>query len=161
MADIDDQTVELPEGRIGLVHPAHIPDTVGAWSDVFADYEILQPFPQLGRAVHDPLPDDVDGSGLSRFTGVTASPSQALRLTYRGWEPVWENPASWGQGLLYQLSDDVSVLLGLEPGMGTGDPYNGYPDQKLVSVELRGGTLNDVDRATVSELIADLAGFAS
>ena len=45
--------------------------------------------------------------------------------------------------------------------MGTGDPYNGYPDQKLVSVELRGGTLNDVDRATVSELIADLAGFAS
>ena len=161
LADIDDQTVELPEGRIGLVHPAHIPDTVGAWSDVFADYEILQPFPQLGRAVHDPLPDDVDGSGLSRFTGVTASPSQALRLTYRGWEPVWENPASWGQGLLYQLSDDVSVLLGLEPGMGTGDPYNGYPDQKLVSVELRGGTLNDVDRATVSELIADLAGFAS
>ena len=40
---------------------------------------------------------------------------------------MWENPASWGQGLLYQLSDDVSVLLGLEPGMGTGDPYNGYP----------------------------------
>ncbi|MDV6232242.1 MULTISPECIES: DUF4132 domain-containing protein [Rhodococcus] len=160
-ADVDDNAVTLGDGTIGLVHPAHIPDTVGAWSDVFADYEILQPFPQLGRPVHDPLPGDVDGSGLARFTGVTATPSQALRLTYRGWEPVWENPASWGQGLLYRLSDDVSVLLGLEPGMGTGDPYNGYPDQKLVSVDLRGGTLGDVDRATVSELIADLAGFAS
>ena len=161
LADIDDDAVELPDGRIGLVHPAHIPDTVGTWSNVFADYEILQPFPQLGRPVHDPLPGDIDGSGLARFTGVTATPSQALRLTYRGWEPVWENPVSWGQGLLYQLSDEVSVLLGLEPGMGTGDPYNGYPDQKLVSVNVRGGTLNDVDRATVSELIADLDGFAS
>ncbi|OZD40498.1 hypothetical protein CH252_28925 [Rhodococcus sp. 06-1477-1B] len=161
LADVDDDALELPDGRIGLVHPAHIPDTVGTWSNIFADYEILQPFPQLGRSVHDPLPGDIDGSGLARFTGVTATPSQALRLTYRGWEPVWENPVSWGQGLLYQLSDDVSVLLGLEPGMGTGDPYNGYPDQKLVEVSLRGGTLNDVDRATVSELIADLDGFAS
>ncbi|WP_188547502.1 DUF4132 domain-containing protein [Rhodococcoides trifolii] len=161
LADIDDSTVELPDGPIGLVHPAHIPDTVGTWSDVFADYEILQPFPQLGRAVRDPLPGDFDGTGLSRFTGVTATPSQALRLTYRGWEPVWENPDGWGQGLLYRLSDDVSVLLGLEPGMGTGDPYNGYPDQTLRSVTLRGGTLDDVDRAAVSELIADLDGFAT
>lgn len=161
LADIDDDTVALPDGRIGLVHPAHIPDTVGAWSDVFADYEILQPFPQLARPIHHPLPADVDGVGLSRFTGVTATPSQALRLTYRGWEPVWENPASWGQGLLYRLGDTVSVLLGLEPGMGTGSPYDGYPDQTLVSVNLRGGTLDDVDSATVSELLADLAGFAS
>ncbi len=161
LADIDDNSVDMPDGRIGLVHPAHIPDTLGTWSNVFSDYEVLQPFTQLGRPVRDPQPGDVDGSGLARFTGVTATPSQALRLTYRGWEPVWENPASWGQGLLYQLSDQVSVLLGLEPGMGTGDPYNGYPDQKLVSVDLRGGTLDDVDRATVSELIADLDGFAS
>ncbi|WP_179276268.1 DUF4132 domain-containing protein [Rhodococcus sp. 06-235-1A] len=161
LADIDDNSIDLPVGRVGLVHPAHIPDTVGTWSEVFADYEILQPFAQLGRPVHDPLPGDVDGTGLARFTGVTATPSQALRLTHRGWEPVWENPGSWGQGLLYELSDSVSVLLGLDPGMGTGDPYNGYPDQKLVSVDLRGGTLDDVDRATVSELIADLDGFAS
>ncbi|MGW0044583.1 DUF4132 domain-containing protein [Rhodococcus sp. NPDC003348] len=161
LADVEDRAVALPDGPIGLVHPAHIPDTVGAWSDVFAAHDIAQPFPQLGRTVHHPLPGDTDGSGLSRFTGVTATPSQALRLTYRGWEPVWENPASWGQGLLYRLSDEVSVLLGLEPGMGTGSPYDGYPDQKLVSVNLRGGTLDDVDRATVSELIADLAGFAS
>ncbi|TQF65430.1 DUF4132 domain-containing protein [Rhodococcus spelaei] len=166
-ADIDGNTVALADGPIGLVHPAHIPDTVRTWSHVFADYEILQPFPQLGRPVHHPLPGDVDGSGLSRFTGVTATPSQALRLTYRGWDPVWENPAypsqkrPGGQGLLYRLSDTVSVLLGLDPGMGTGSPYDGYPDQKLVSVDLRGGTLDDADSATVSELLADLAGFAS
>jgi hypothetical protein len=63
--------------------------------------------------------------------------------------------------LLYRLGDSVSVLLGLEPGMGTGSPYDGYPDQTLVSVEVRGGTLADVDRATVSELLADLEDFAS
>jgi len=161
LADLNGDTLTLPDGPIGLVHPAHIPESVAAWSEVFAERGILQPFPQLGRPVHQPLPGDVDGSGLSRFTGVTATPSQALRLTYRGWEPVWENPVSWGQGLVYRLGDTVSVLLGLDPGMGVGDPYNGYPDQTLVSVTLRGGTLDDVDRATVSELIADLAGFAS
>ena len=160
-ADVDDRTIARPDEMIGLVHPAHIPESISAWSEVFADHEILQPFPQLGRPVHDPKPEDLDGSGLDRFTGVTATPSQALRLTYRGWEPVWENPASWGQGLLYRLGDSVSVLLGLEPGMGTGSPYDGYPDQTLVSVEVRGGTLADVDRATVSELLADLEDFAS
>lgn len=161
LAGLAGDTLPLPDGPLGLVHPAHIPDTVAAWSDLFAEHGILQPFPQLARPVHDPLPGDVDGSGLSRFTGVTATPGQALRLTYRGWKPVWENPASWGQGLLYRLDDTVSVLLGLEPGMGTGSPYDGYPDQTLVSVTLRGGSLDDVDRATVSELIADLAGFGS
>ncbi|MGC0364520.1 hypothetical protein ABH922_002504 [Rhodococcus sp. 27YEA15] len=159
--DVDGNTVELPDRPIGLVHPAHIPDTIGAWSELFSDCAVLQPFPQLDRPVHHLLPGDVDGSGLVRFTGVTATASQALRLTFRGWEPVWENPASWGQGLRYQLTDTVSVLLGLEPGMGTGDPYHGYPDQTLVSVQLRGGTLDDVDPATASELVADLAGFAS
>ncbi|WP_137726032.1 hypothetical protein [Prescottella subtropica] len=74
---------------------------------------------------------------------------------------MWENPAGWGQGLRYRLGDTVSVLLGLDPGMGVGDPYNGYPDQTLVSVDLRGGTLDDVDRATVSELLADLSGWGA
>lgn len=161
LAGIDDLAITLPEGLIGLAHPAHIPRTVDAWSDVFAEHAIRQPFPQLARAVHQPLPGDLAGSGLARFTGVTATPSQALRLTFRGWEPVWENPASWGQGLRYRLGGELSVLLGLEPGMGVGSPYDGYPDQKLVSVELRGGTLADVDDATVSELLADLGGFAS
>jgi hypothetical protein len=160
-ADLDDNEITVNSDRIGLVHPAHIPDTIGSWSSVFADYEILQPFAQLGRQVHVPEPQDIDGSGLMRFAGVTATPSQALRLTYRGWEPVWENPASWGQGLSYRLSDSVSVLLGLDPGMGVGSPYDGYPDQKLVSVELRGGDLSDINAATVSELLADLSGFAS
>lgn len=167
LVDVGGHTVDLPDGRIGLVHPAHLPDTVAAWSAVFADHGIRQPFPQLDRPVHHPLPGDLDGSGLTRFTGVTASPSQALRLTFRGWEPVWENPAypsresPGGQGLRYRLNDAVSVLLGLDPGMGTGSPYDGYPDQTLVSVTLGGGTLADVEAATVSELLADLAGFAS
>ncbi len=92
LVNMNGDTVPLPDGPIGLMYPSHIPDSVGTWSDVFADHEIQQPFPQLGRPVHHPQPGDVDGSGLSRFTGVTATPSQALRLTYRGWEELWENP---------------------------------------------------------------------
>lgn len=160
-ADIDDREIEVVGDRIGLVHPAHIPGTIGAWAGIFADYEIMQPFPQLARPVHRPLDDDLDGKGLARFTGVTASPSQALRLTYRGWEPVWDNPGHYGQALRTELSKSISVVLRLDPGMGIGSPYDGYPDQTLVGVELRGGRLDEVDVATVSELLADLAGFGS
>ncbi|MBJ7287507.1 DUF4132 domain-containing protein [Williamsia sp.] len=160
-ADIDDREIDVVGDRIGLVHPAHIPDTIGAWAGIFADYEIMQPFPQLARPVHRPLDDDLDGQGLARFTGVTASPSQALRLTYRGWEPVWDNPGHWGQALRTELNESISVVLRLDPGMGIGSPYDGYPDQTLVGVELRGGRLDEVDVATASELLADLSGFAS
>lgn len=160
-ADIDDREIDVASDRIGLVHPAHIPDTIGAWAGIFADYEIMQPFPQLARPVHRPLDDDLDGKGLARFTGVTAGPSQALRLTYRGWELVWDNPGHWGQALRTDLSESISVVLRLDPGMGIGSPYDGYPDQTLVGVELRGGRLDEVDVATVSELLADLSGFAS
>ncbi|MFD0851815.1 DUF4132 domain-containing protein, partial [Actinomadura adrarensis] len=53
-ADVHDEPVTLPEGAsIGIAHPVHLgAEATAAWSEVFADYEILQPFPQLGRPVH-------------------------------------------------------------------------------------------------------------
>jgi hypothetical protein len=47
--------------RVGVVHPVHLTDEQrSAWGEIFGDYEIIPPFPQLGRAVHRLEP----GSGM-------------------------------------------------------------------------------------------------
>src|SRR6185503_7071360 len=52
-ADVNDDVVELPEDAVvGIAHPLDLADALDRWAEVFADYEILQPFPQLGRPVH-------------------------------------------------------------------------------------------------------------
>lgn len=50
LADLDDDTVTLDgDARVRIVHPAELGDDLTAWARVFADYEIMQPFPQVNR----------------------------------------------------------------------------------------------------------------
>lgn len=52
ITSLEDRTIELSDEPIGLPHPLGLdPDVVSAWSTVFADYAIVQPFEQLGRAI--------------------------------------------------------------------------------------------------------------
>ena len=52
LADVDDDAVDAARRRARRrrAPAATSAATLAAWSEVFADYEILQPFPQLGRA---------------------------------------------------------------------------------------------------------------
>jgi hypothetical protein len=51
-----DDPYEIPEeGEIRLVHPLHLSEDLKAqWKQQLADYEILQPFPQLDRKIYIP-----------------------------------------------------------------------------------------------------------
>ncbi|MEV0898937.1 DUF4132 domain-containing protein [Actinoplanes sp. NPDC049802] len=50
LADVDDDTVTVDDGaRLRIVHPAELGDDLPRWARVFADYEIMQPFPQVNR----------------------------------------------------------------------------------------------------------------
>lgn len=50
---IEHETVTLdPDARVGVPHPLRWPDdSLSAWMQMLADYEIVQPFPQLARTV--------------------------------------------------------------------------------------------------------------
>ncbi|MEU7876237.1 DUF4132 domain-containing protein [Dactylosporangium sp. NPDC049140] len=49
-ADLDDVTADVDGGaELGLAHPAELGEDRDAWAHLFADYEIMQPFPQLNR----------------------------------------------------------------------------------------------------------------
>jgi len=77
LADVDDEPYPLGDDDVvGLAHPAALGDDTARWAEVFADYEILQPFPQLGRP--------------TRFDGVTVTTTKVLTLDRRGWhrQPV-------------------------------------------------------------------------
>jgi hypothetical protein len=70
-ADQHDEDTSLPSsGQIGVVHPAHLDETLtSAWGQVLGDYEIIPPFTQLGRDICRPESQELDGTEITRFRG--------------------------------------------------------------------------------------------
>ncbi|MFV2175525.1 DUF4132 domain-containing protein [Actinomadura sp. LOL_016] len=85
LADAADHEFVLPEtARVGVVHPLHLDaGALRAWTEVFADYEILQPFEQLARPVHVPTEEERAGGRLRRFEGLTVPMAALLALVRR------------------------------------------------------------------------------
>jgi hypothetical protein len=163
LADAADDAFALPEGaRVGVAHPVRMGEAVKAWSELFADYEILQPFPQLGRPVHA-LTDEEGASGrLTRFEGASVSVGALLGLTRRG----WERGAPQDNGLEHWIArplDGGYVVVDLDPGIQPGYP-DPHSEQRLDQVRLARpgsghqgtGRFGDLDAVTASEILADL-----
>ncbi|TDD94785.1 DUF4132 domain-containing protein [Actinomadura rubrisoli] len=172
-ADAGDDPFALPESaRVGIAHPLHLGDAVGTWSEVFADYEILQPFPQLGRAVHA-LTDEERASGrLARFEKLKVPFGKVLGLVKLGWERGVPLDAGGERWISRRVADDRYVVIDLDPGIAvgavdaTGDHqtldyvwFATEPDDYRPS---RGTPLRfgELDRVTASEVIADLTTLA-
>lgn len=168
-ADADDETFALPEGAlIGVAHPLHLGEALAAWSEVFADYEILQPFPQLGRDVHRLTDEERAGTELLGFAGREASTGRVLTLVRRGWERGTPQDGGVEPWILKPLPDGRVVVASLDPGIVVGEVMM-FPDQKLQSVHIDSAhhgyywgpnrsteTFATLDPVTESELIADL-----
>ncbi|TDD85355.1 DUF4132 domain-containing protein [Actinomadura darangshiensis] len=87
LADVHDRELVPPDtARIGVAHPLSLGDALPAWSEVFADYEILQPFPQLGRDVHYLTDEERAATRLARFENRTAEWGKVVGLERRGWQ---------------------------------------------------------------------------
>ena len=73
--------------RIGVVHPLHLTDEKrSAWVEILGDYEIIPPFPQLGRSVHRLEPGREKTKDLVQGEKITV-PAVTLVgiLERRGW----------------------------------------------------------------------------
>ncbi|MBN8616075.1 MAG: DUF4132 domain-containing protein [Deltaproteobacteria bacterium] len=68
LADAHDQPITIPaHATIGVPHPLRLDDALRTrWSSVLHDYEIVQPFAQLGRALRLPTEADLRESSASR-----------------------------------------------------------------------------------------------
>jgi hypothetical protein len=70
--DSSDETFAIPKSaRIGLVHPLHLVDEERkVWIEMWSDYELIPPFPQLNRPVYKLTLDEADSVDLCRFSSV-------------------------------------------------------------------------------------------
>ncbi|MBO2457166.1 DUF4132 domain-containing protein [Actinomadura violacea] len=174
-ASAHDSALELPETVVvGVMHPVHLgkTDLVAAWSEVFADYEILQPFPQLGRPVHQLTDEERKSGHLARFEGATVPVGRMLSLTKRGWERGAPQDAGVECWISRPAGANLHVVIDLDPGIAVGDP-DALGDQKLRQVCLcrRPDELwmhqgdprpfGELDPVTASEIIADLTALTS
>ncbi|MDF2692070.1 MAG: hypothetical protein K0S65_453 [Labilithrix sp.] len=168
LVGLDDVEVKLPpKARIGVVHPQHLDEkSRAAWADHFADYEIIQPFAQLGRALNATSEQERTGATSARFAE-TRFKSGVLRdvLVRKGWE---RDRAFFRQ--FYQrtfLGDRVVAIATMSPGVSAGSASYTVADQTIATIEFRKRTgrgkssepmpLADVPRVAFSEAVLDLS----
>ncbi|OLR91230.1 DUF4132 domain-containing protein [Actinokineospora bangkokensis] len=168
LADVEDDTFTLPEdASVGVAHPLHLGDALGAWSELFADYEILQPFPQLGRPVHELTDEERAARSLARFEGAVVPVGRVLGLVHRGWErgtPMDGGVEGW---VSKPLSDGRALVIDLDPGIAVG-MVDMWPELTLRHVWLADEstyywgrdqvkhTFSGIDAVVASEFLADL-----
>ncbi len=165
LADANDHLFELgQDATVGIPHALEMTkESVTAFSQIFTDYEILQPFKQLGREVYALSDAEKQAGVLTRFQNRVYATASVFGLSSRGWDSV-----SYGGGWLSEysrtLGEDFAVAIQLDPGTVMGDPTN-EPKQKISAVTLsrRNGNIADdptrfgqVNPILASEVLRDI-----
>ncbi|MWA01312.1 DUF4132 domain-containing protein [Actinomadura sp. LD22] len=170
-ADAADDEVSLPESaRVGIPHPLELGGAVQAWSALFADYLILQPFPQLGREVHTLTEAERAARRLARFEGAALAPGAVFALEQRGWRRGDPMDAGIQHSMYRAVPRGLYVNVHLNPGLDIGMASG----QRLeaIWVEDRPETgdgcaregfrpIGDLDPVTASEVLGELARATS
>ncbi|MQY09341.1 DUF4132 domain-containing protein [Actinomadura macrotermitis] len=172
-ADVADDAYTPPDGaRVRVAHPVHLDGAIARWAELFEDYEISQPFPQLARPVLAFTTEERAAWRLTRFEGVSAPAGKVLGLVKRGWErgPALDN--GYEYGISRPLPGGLHLMVRLYPGIQVGSPYE-FDEQRLDDVWITaryGGyfrpeegphRFGELDALTACELLIDLEGLLS
>jgi predicted DNA-binding WGR domain protein len=173
-ADLADDACEVPSSAvIGIAHRLHLTDAdAAAWSKVFSEYELAQPFEQLVRATHRLNADERKGTDLKRFDSRVVETRKLLGLLSRGWR---KGPAGDGGGIveMYKpIRTGLIASLDFESGLNAGGMDYVDPEQTLRAItfapdEPNWGTrqglmeLSSVDDVSLSEVIRDVESLGA
>ncbi|MGA5821153.1 WGR and DUF4132 domain-containing protein [Kitasatospora sp. NPDC094028] len=169
LADVADEVYVLPAGAtVRLAHPLLLGEHLAAWSELFADYEILQPFRQLGRPVYALTDEERAGHRLTRFENGPALPTGRLvGMERHGWRRGEPQDAGVERWLSRRVGPERYVVLAPEHGIAVG-VHDVYPEQRVetVWIDTHPGdywtrnrtfpTFAELDPVMASEVIADL-----
>ncbi|MEU6250304.1 DUF4132 domain-containing protein [Glycomyces sp. NPDC047010] len=146
-ANAEDDAVELPEGAaIRLAHPVLLGDALDAWVRQLADYEVLQPFDQLGRPAHT-------AAGLAPLEGRKARTGPLHGLTKSTWHAVRDGSTTVAIERRFRTG---TVRAGFSPGYGGGPYFDADAVQVIDAVRFPEG----LDAVSFSEAVADLGRAA-
>jgi hypothetical protein len=140
---------------------------LAAWGEVLADYEILQPFPQLGRSLHVLAPGEDFLGRLKNYRDRPYAVGRILSLTKRGWvrgEPQDAGVECW---ITRPLPGGGALVASLDPGIAVG-AIEVFPEIRFSelwystngdgywSAQKDAPTAVEPDPITVSEILSEL-----
>lgn len=166
LADEQDSLYQLPsDATVGIAHVLEMPQPLqAAFGQIFADYEILQPFRQLGRETYALTDDERRATTLTRFKDKVVATGSVMGLINRGWERGAAQDAGWVGHFSKPIDDQYEVQIELDPGTVVGD-VSYEPKQRIPNVMLRkSGTwdqqglvkFDKLDPVIASEVLRDL-----
>ncbi|MEU5873404.1 DUF4132 domain-containing protein [Glycomyces sp. NPDC047369] len=142
-ADVEDDAVDLPENAaIRLAHPVLLGDALNTWVRQLADYEILQPFDQLGRPAHT-------AAGHAPLEGRKARTGPLHGLAKSTWNAVRDGSTTVAIERRFRTG---TVRVGFSPGYAGGPYFDADAVQVLDTVHFPA----DLDPVSFSEAVADL-----
>lgn len=138
LADAQDSAFSLPdEASVGIAHVLEVPKPLqDAFGQVFADYEILQPFKQLGRETYALTDAERQAEKITRYANKTVATGSVMGLVNRGWERGQAQDGGWVGWFSKAVGDGLQVDLELHPGTVVGD-LNFEPKQTFPAITLR------------------------
>ncbi|BBH67981.1 hypothetical protein ACTI_46660 [Actinoplanes sp. OR16] len=167
-ADVQDTRVEIePQASLGIVHPAELGDELAGWQQLFTDYEILQPFPQLHRPAVTLTPEQQAATSLTGFAPIPTD--RVVDMLAGPWQG---NGYYSGKRLHTRMSRPLpsgkTLLVELSPGVATSH-NNAAAEQEITEVWIddtwsdhlqltRRTPMGACDQAALSELLVSLTG---
>jgi predicted DNA-binding WGR domain protein len=186
-ADPRDETFQLTGiDRVGIIHPLNLSAELRAvWGELMSDYEIIPPFPQLGRSLYSLNPGEETALEITRFKDLEI-PIVALVRTLEnlGWEKgILHDHGDYSVHFKYFPAVDLTAVVGdyeavfvdLGTYVGEVDKIDGccflpglqdrlddYPiGSYRQELKDRCIPLGDVDSIVISEVLKDLTTVAA
>lgn len=133
-ADAQDEPLTL-EGasEVSLVHPLHLtPAERAAWGQLLADYQLIPPFEQLGRPIHEATAEEKKRTDLDRLAGKKVPPTTLVGILDRtGWtRGVPQDGGVYFEHTKHFPGADATAVLQYD-----GIPIGGMMDWQDVAVE--------------------------
>jgi predicted DNA-binding WGR domain protein len=178
LADQNDKDFKLKPGDVvGIVHPLQLAEAdKAAWGEILGDYEIMPPFPQLGRPIYTLEKGEEKQTEITRFAKVKIPPqSLVFGLEKLGWArgPAMD-AGSFNEHTKQFPGADVTAVVSYQPGMSMGY-MEGADEQSIEFCFFLDGMqkgewyrrskgarkLGQIDRVVVSEVLGDLTAIAA
>ncbi|MFC4335433.1 DUF4132 domain-containing protein [Salininema proteolyticum] len=171
-ADVEDDEIDLPEeATVRLAHPMVLGrEDRAAWAEVLADYEILQPFDQLGREIHELTEEERKTGALTRFEGRKVDIGHVLGLANGAWDRGAPQDGGVEPGIYFTFREGLHLCVGLNPGIAAGDPFWHGREHEISDCQFQTGTYgwwhpddrvgpvpDDLDPVVVSEALGALS----
>jgi hypothetical protein len=169
-ADIHDTTATVDgDASLGIVHPAELGGDLASWAQLFADYEILQPFPQVLRPAVALTEATRAAKSLPGFGPVPTE--RVVRLLLARWQGNGHHPSSrLHTQLAHDLPGGLTLLVELEPGVSIST-HNSADQQRITEIWAdnawsdhwqlaRRIPMGACDAAALSELLVELYGVS-